>query len=190
MSLTRIGILVVVLVAAVGATFALFQIVDDRAAPPIIIEDAAANLPVVVDVRGAVATPGVYELAPGARVQDAITAAGGLAANADLSTINLARRLRDGEVIHFALVPEPGASPPAVAPVADDDANTPTRININTASPEELDLLPGIGEVTAARIIAFREENGPYHSVDDLILVEGISANIVAAFRDLVTTAP
>ena len=76
--MTRIGLAVVALVAAVAAVYALFQALDERSAPPIVIEDAAANLPLVVEVRGEVEAPGVYELSPGARLQDAITAAGGL----------------------------------------------------------------------------------------------------------------
>ena len=105
-----------------------------------------------------------------------------------LSTVNLARRLRDGEVVFFAVIPEPGATPAAVP--ASTSNTAAARININTASAAELDLLPGVGEVTAARIIAFREENGPFRSVDDLVLVEGISAKTVGGLRDLVTTAP
>ncbi len=80
MSVTRIGLAVVALVAAVAAVYAIFQALDERSAPPIIIEDAAANLPLVVEVRGEVEAPGVFALSPGARLQDAIAAAGGLSA--------------------------------------------------------------------------------------------------------------
>lgn len=192
MSLSRVGLIIVALAAAVGGVFAFFRAIDERSAPPILIEDAAATWPVVVDVRGAVIVPGVYELPPGARVQDAVAAAGGLAADADLSTINLARRLRDGEVVAVADQAASLASP-IVAPLGGDteltDAAAP-KININLASADELEQLPGIGETLAARIVAFRDERGPYRSVDDLIHVDGISMRTIEALRNLVTTAP
>ena len=177
-------------IAAVAAAYALFRALDERSAPPIVIEDAAASHPVVVDVRGAVETTGVYELPPGARVQDAITAAGGLANVADLSTINLARRLRDGEVVTVLERPASGNTP-TVASLADASNETSRpRININTATAEELDVLPGVGEVTAARIIAYRDQNGPFRTVDDLIHVEGIADRSIDALRDMVTIGP
>jgi competence protein ComEA len=193
MNVTRIGLAIALLVAAVAGVYALFRALDDRSAPPIVIEDAVATQPIVVDVRGAVQTPGVYELPPGARMQDAVAAAGGLADSADLSTVNLARRLRDAEVIVVAEIPSPGSTPApnsAPNPNATDTAAQPARININTATAAELEALPGVGEVTAGRIIAFREENGPFRSVDDLIHIQGISAGMIDDFRPLVTTGP
>jgi competence protein ComEA len=193
MSVTRIGSAVVALVAAVAAVYAIFQALDERSAPPIIIEDASANLPVVVEVRGEVEAPGVYALSPGARLQDAIAAAGGLSEEADLSTVNLARRLRDGELIVILALPVPGSTPVLrtggadVAPAAEDSQG---RININTATAEELEALPSIGEVIATRIIEYREQNGPFRSVDDLIHVQGISDETIDEFRHLVTTSP
>ena len=189
----RIGLAVVALVAAVAAVYALFQALDERSAPPIVIEDAAATLPVVADVRGEVEAAGVYELPPGARLQDAIAAAGGLTEEADLSTLNLARRLRDGELIVILALPAPGSTPMVSAAGADDAANADdprVRININTATAEELEALPGVGEVIATRIIAYREQNGPFRSVDDLIHVEGISDRAIDEFRALVTAGP
>ncbi len=173
--MTRIGLAVVALVAAVAAVYAIFQALDERSAPPIVIEDAAANLPLVVEVRGEVEAPGVFTLLPGARLQDAIAAAGGLSEEADFSTVNLARRLRDGELVVILALPVPGSTP--VHPTDGIDnasaAEDPrARININTATAEELEALPSIGEVIAARIIGYREENGPFRSVDDLIHVQ------------------
>jgi competence protein ComEA len=191
-SLTRAAAVIVAIVAAVAAAYVVYRAIDERSAPPIVIADAESTLPVVVDVRGAVAAPGVYELRPGARTKDAIAAAGGLADKADLSTVNLARRLRDGEVIVIAFVPDAGGSPAVV--FAEGGAEGPDRdrprININTASRAELDDLPGIGEVMASRIVEFRETHGPYRSVDDLIHVQGISAKTIEGFRDQVTTGP
>ena len=193
MSVTRIGLAVVALVAAVAVVYAVFQALDERSAPPIIIEDASANLPVVVEVRGEVAAPGVYALSPGARLQDAIAAAGGLSEEADLSTVNLARRLRDGELIVILALPVPGSTPvlrTGGADVAQAAEDSQARININTATAEELEALPSIGEVIATRIIEYREQNGPFRSVDDLIHVQGISDETIDEFRHLVTTSP
>ncbi len=193
MSLTRIGLAVVALVAAVAAVYAIFQALDERSAPPIVIEDASANLPLVVEVRGEVVAPGVFELSPGARLQDAIRAAGGLSNEADLSTVNLARRLRDGELLVILALPASGSTPvlPAVGVEDAVSAENPgARININSATAEELEALPSIGEVIAARIIAYREQNGPFRSVDDLIHVEGISDRTIDEIRNLVTVGP
>jgi competence protein ComEA len=191
MSLARIGLVVVALVAAVAGAYALYRAVDERSGPPIVIEDAAATLPIVVEVRGAVETAGVYELPPGARVQDAVAAAGGLAELADLATVNLARRLRDGEVVVIFDLPGPGTTPhPGASTGEASSESSSSRININTATAEELEVLPGVGEVTAARIIGHREQNGPFRSVDDLIHVQGISDRTIDGFRDLVTVGP
>ncbi len=193
MSVTRIGLAVVALVAAVAAVYAIFQALDERSAPPIFIEDAAANLPVVVEVRGEVEAPGVYALSPGARLQDAIAAAGGLSKEADLSTVNLARRLRDGELVVILALPAPGSTPvlPADGVGNSSAAEDPRAgININTATAEELEALPSIGEVIATRIIAYREQNGPFRSVDDLIHVEGVSDRTIDEIRNLVTVGP
>lgn len=188
--LTRIGLAIVAVAAAIALAFVLFRGIDERSAPPIVIEDAAATRPIVVDVRGAVAKPGVYELPAGARVQDAVNASGGLSEDADLSTVNLARRLRDGEMVRVAaMAPNAGTPSPGLAAVSGPNTGGgAAKININTATADELDTLPGVGPVTAARIIEFREQHGPYRSIDDLIHVQGISTRTVEGFRDLVTT--
>jgi competence protein ComEA len=190
MNLTRIGLIIAAFVATVVAVYALFRAIDDRTAPPIVIDDSVADVPIWVDVRGAVGQEGVYELPAGARIQDAINAAGGLAPDADLATINLARRLRDGEVLVIARLGA-GLGTPSITNEEEVGADGGgSRININTATVEELDLLPGIGEVTAQRIIDFREQNGPYRSVDDLVLVRGISSRMVNDLRSLITVGP
>jgi competence protein ComEA len=190
LSVTRIGLAVVALVVGIAAVYALFQAFDERSAPPIVIEDAAAILPVVIEVRGEVATPGVYELSPGTRLQDAITAAGGLTENADLSTLNLARRLRDGELIVIMARPVPGSTPTDAINGGAAAEDPGAKININFATADELEALPGVGEVIAARIVAYREQYGLFRSVDDLIHVEGISDRAIDEFRELVTTGP
>lgn len=194
LSLTRVGLIVVALMLSVGSVYALFRAIDQRSAPPIVIEDAAATFPIVVEIRGAVESPGVYELPAGARVVDAVDQAGGFAANADLSTVNLARRLRDGEAIAFQEIPVVPVTTPDDSPrttgAKDSEGESAGPINVNRATVDELIALPGIGEVTAQRIVDFREEHGPYRSIDDLVHVQGISTNTIENLRDLVTVAP
>ena len=131
---------------------------------------------VVVDVAGAVRRPGVIELPAGARVIDALDAAGGALPRADTTPLNLARVLLDGEQV---LVPVRGRSPavPGAAP-----AGTSTTVNLNTATVEQLDTLPGIGPVLAQRILDWRTANGGFASVDQLLEVSGIGD---ATFADL-----
>jgi competence protein ComEA len=126
-------------------------------------------------------------------VQDAVQAAGGLDETADLSTINLARRVRDGEVIVIAALPVSSAATDVVSKSDDtgnNASNPDAKVNINAATESELEALPGIGKVIAQRIVAFRDANGPFHSVDDLIQIDGISTRTVESLRDLVTTGP
>jgi competence protein ComEA len=190
LSLSRVTLIIVAFAAGIVGTYVVFRALDEGAAPPIVIEDAAATRPVVVDVRGAVVEPGVFELPPTARIQDAVNAAGGLTADADLSLINLARRLRDGEIVLIATVPAfatPGVMPDQPETSSGSDSG---KVNINTATATELEQLPGIGEVIAGRIVAFREEHGPFRSVNDLIHVDGISAKTIDRLKDLVTIGP
>ena len=152
---------------------------------------------IVVDVVGAVRVPGVVTLPADARVVDAIEAAGGATAGADLVRLNLAAQLTDGARV---AVPRLGEPPPAVDPnaviggadpgpgTAGVDGTDPAGpINVNTASAEELEELPGIGPTLAAAIVEDRERNGPFTSVDDLNRVPGIGEGRLAPLRDLVT---
>jgi competence protein ComEA len=138
-------------------------------------------------VSGAVNQSGVYSLPPDSIVQDAITAAGGTAADADLNRVNLAQVLHDGDQIH---VPRIGEVPTS-APVDSDGGNDPVvpsgPININTATQAEFESLPGIGPAIAQRIIDYRETNGPFTSIDQLQNVSGIGPAIFDQIKDLVT---
>lgn len=138
----------------------------------------------LVDVAGWVRQPGVYEFAAGARVIDAIEAAGGARPGAQLTALNLAAPLVDGTQI---LVPKEGEA--AMAPVAGSGTpgSTGTLVNINTASATELEALPGIGEVIAQRIVDFRTQNGPFTSVEQLLDVSGIGDAILGSIQELVT---
>lgn len=193
MSLTRIGLAIVAIVAAVVIVFAAVRAIDERTAPPIIIDNALVQPGIVVDLRGEVAKPGVYELPAGSRLDDAIVAAGGLTEDADLTQLNLATRLQDGSIVTVSGTAALSPSDPADTGSPD---NNPTEIergalvNLNTASAEELESLPEVGEVTADRIIEYRETNGPFRSIDDLVHVQGISTRTIDGLRDLVTTGP
>jgi len=139
----------------------------------------------VVQVTGAVARPGVYSLPAGSRVGDAIKAAGGYSTDVDPraaeTALNLAARLQDAESI---VVPRRGETVPGSG--AATDSEPPGLVDLNTASSAELDALPGIGPVTAAKIIASREQL-PFTSVDDLVSRKLVSASTLAKFRDQVT---
>ncbi|GAA3531267.1 hypothetical protein AFL01nite_17610 [Aeromicrobium flavum] len=144
---------------------------------------ASPGAELVVDVAGKVRRPGIVTLPPGSRVHEAITAAGGLKGKADTTGLNLARVLNDGEQV---VVGGPsGAAPPAVA---GGPSGTPAAlVNLNTADLVALDELPGVGPVTAQAIVSWREENGPFRSVEDLLDVKGIGEATLAELRDLVS---
>lgn len=131
-----------------------------------------------VHVLGAVERPGLYVLDLDSRLVDAVAAAGGTTDDADLAAVNLARILADGEQV---VVPTLGASTDetgAAAPPGDD------RVDLNTADQAALETLPRIGPALAERIIAWREENGRFQSVDDLLAVPGIGEKLLAGIRD------
>ena len=138
---------------------------------------------VVVDVAGWVRRPGVYEFTEGARVIDAIDAAGGARPGALLQALNLAAPLADGTQI---LVPREGQEGVAPPPVTG-GAVAGGLINVNTAAATELEELPGVGEVIAQAIVDYRTENGSFTSVDQLLDVSGIGDATLENIRDLVT---
>jgi competence protein ComEA len=132
----------------------------------------------VFDVAGAVRRPGLHRLAQGTRVADAVAAAGGATAKAELTLVNLAAPLADGEQI---VVPVRGS---ATAAAGGSAATAP--LDLNSATPEQLDGLPGIGPATAAKIVAYRQAHGPFHSVDELDAVPGIGPARIEQLKGLV----
>jgi len=140
---------------------------------------------IVVDVAGWVRQPGVYEFHQGDRVIDAIRRAGGGKPRADLTAINLAALLTDGQQI---VVWRTGAAHGGGAPGGSgSNQGVQAIINLNTASLDELETLPGIGPALGQRIIDYREQHGPFHSVDDLLNVSGIGEKRLADLRPKVT---
>lgn len=146
--------------------------------------------PIQVHVAGAVVRPGVYDLPEGARVLDAVEAAGGFVAEADKNALNLAARVEDGarlDIPYLAgFVPEE-ESGFVVVTEGTPASKTADLVNINTASVEELDQLPGIGPTIAQRIVAYREQYGPFASIEDIVNVSGIGQATYNQIKDLIT---
>jgi competence protein ComEA len=151
-------------------------------APTALPTSTPTPAPVRCHVTGAVAAPGVYTLLPAASVNDALQAAGGPSIDADLEGINLAAEVQDQQQV---FVPRR-----LWVPARADGLTVPQLVNINTADEETLETLPGIGPALAGRIIAYREDNGPFIGVDDLVLVKGIGDATLEKLRPWITTGP
>jgi competence protein ComEA len=146
--------------------------------------------PIRVYVSGAVRQPAVYEFPRGSIIQDAVSAAGGPADDADLDQINLALELQDQQQIH---VPRQGESnpPPAVSGGGSGSGETTgTPININTATAAELEMLPGIGSKRAQQIVEYREANGPFATIEEIQNVQRIGPATFEGFKVLITVGP
>ncbi|MBA2277089.1 MAG: ComEA family DNA-binding protein [Chloroflexia bacterium] len=188
----RLQRVVLALVLGLLVTASVVLLFNRRDTPSFVIVPSTVEATIAVQIGGAVATPGVVNLPAGARMIDAIDAAGGLSAAADVSQLNLAARLADAQRLDIPrLTPSPEATRVSSSTPTDPSTELTdpgdTRINVNTAEVVELETLPGIGPVLAARIIAYRGEHGPFQTVDDLDAVQGISATMVEELRPLVT---
>jgi competence protein ComEA len=196
------------------ATGVLFVVARRPPGSPVRLLPPPTQAPVRAYVLGAVQSPGVYPLPRGSIVQDALNAAGGPTRNADVSQLNLAQVVKDGDRID---VPEvPPTAPPTLTPVptvtvgpgtpSPTPADTPTsppvpttsrtqaasgaKININTATLAELDQLPRIGPAIAQRIIDYRTTNGPFGRIEDIMNVRGIGPATFDQIKDLITVGP
>ncbi|WP_343571850.1 ComEA family DNA-binding protein [Mycobacterium sp.] len=212
----RAGAVTLGAVAAIAVLVTIFTLMREQPAPvasaklPAVDMAASAsrnlnpsarpNQPVVVSVVGLVHAPGLVTLAPGARVADALKAAGGTTDGADTIGLNMARQVDDGEQIVVGIAPAQGqpavlgssVSPGSKAPGPTSSASRPAKggptqlINLNTASVQQLDTLPGVGPVMAAAIVAWRGANGKFTSVEQLGEVDGIGPGRLEKLRPLV----
>jgi competence protein ComEA len=214
----RAGAIALAAVAAIAVLVTVFTLMREQPAPVMSAKlppvDMAATAsrspspgpsarpdqPVVVSVVGLVHTPGLVTLAPGARIADALKAAGGSTDGADTMGLNMARQVDDGEQIVVGIAPVKGqpavlgssVSPGSAAPGTPSSTPRPAKgapsalINLNTATVEQLDTLPGVGAVRAAAIVAWRKAHGKFTSVDQLGEVDGIGPGRLEKLRPLV----
>lgn len=172
---------------------ALFLVTRLPAGRPVALQPPPTEAPIEVHVIGAVLRPGVYLFTDGSRVQDAITAAGGLTTDANTEGINLAAKLEDGQQLN---IPGGGGvantAPQATAAfrvLTGAVTATPSTelININTASATELEALPGIGPTLAQRIVDYRTQHGPFQTIEDIMNVAGIGPAVFDQIQGLIT---
>lgn len=205
-----IGITMTVLAfVIIGASVLAIWLYDRGREATILIEDPVQSTSVVVSIAGAVATPGLYELPGGSRVQHVLDAAGGVLPEADLAAVNPAVRLQDGEqivipavaAVNDADIPVADPATPTGAPMAisssvpdsvsgaatGDEAAT---IDINSADQDDLEQLPGIGPAKAEAIVAYRDEHGPFETIDELAEVDGISEEMVDDLSPYIRAGP
>jgi competence protein ComEA len=184
------AVLSAALVGAVAVSLTVL-LVRRPEAPRIVVQPPAATRPIasppvperlVVHVSGEVIAPGVYQLPVGARIDDALKAAGGSTESGDIHRLNLAARLADGQQI---------VVPKRISPLLEASASvpspTPGPINLNAASVAELDRLPGVGPVTAQRIVAYREQHGPFTSIEQLRQANLVNTATFEKIKELVS---
>ncbi|HWJ08557.1 MAG TPA: helix-hairpin-helix domain-containing protein [Nocardioides sp.] len=207
-ALAPVHVAVVALVVALGLAVTTWWVVRDDPAPavaPVAAEPVEPLVPaptasggasppaeeggaVTVDVAGKVRRPGIVVLDEGARVTDAVEAAGGARQGVDLTSLNLARLLVDGEQVLVGARGAPSGAAGAAGPAGEAGAGLPgTPVNLNLATEAELEALPDVGPVTAQSIIDWREERGGFTSVDELLEVDGIGEKTLARLAPLVT---
>ena len=176
---------VVVLLALVVAGKVLLQPARPAVPPPVRVAKSSAvhvSVPkLFVNVVGAVRRPGLYRLQDGSRVADAVIRAGGPTPKAQIELLNLAARIADGEQI---VVPRRGLAGPAAAAAGAPVAVGP--VHLNSATMEQLDALPGVGPVTAQKILDYRQQHGAFGSVDELDAISGIGPARLEQLRGLV----
>jgi len=183
LKLIGFGILIGLLCSAL-----ILVVANPRQVQSGIILPTQISTEITVFVTGEVNSPGTYSLPPSSRIQDAIKLAGGWTAQADQTALNLASILIDGQGIY---VPAIGEDPPRDPSI---DRFTPVvsggKIDINTATVEMLDNLPGIGPSKAEQIIAYRQNNGVFDTIEDILKVPGIGPSIFEQIQDLITVSP
>ncbi len=154
---------------------------EESSAKDVRTEEVSADAVIYVDVCGEVNTPGVYCLPERSRVYDAIVAAGGTTDKADTTSVNQARLLTDGEQLIISSAEEKIKNETS-------QAESDGLVNINTADADTLCTLPGIGEVKAAEIISYRQQNGSFQNIEDLMQVPGIKEALFEGLKDKIKT--
>ncbi|MGA7192267.1 MAG: helix-hairpin-helix domain-containing protein [Anaerolineales bacterium] len=172
------------------------------AGQPVTLEAAPTQAPIEIQIIGDVVKPGVYALPDGSRVQDAVDAAGGLEADADSNSVNLAARLEDGQQINIpslggsSVVSTVSTPTPLFRVISTSTPSTSATttsgslVNINTATAQQLDALPGIGPVTAQSIITYRQQHGPFQHIEDIMNVPGIGPITFDNMQNKITVGP
>jgi competence protein ComEA len=187
--LEKIVLILIGVLAGLAASGILWLAASPPRGQAVTLRPAPTTVPLVVQVRGAVLRPGVYELPPGSRVKDAIEAAGGFLADANTEKINLASSVADGQEI---VVPNLSETLDGVGgEVPTEEGTTETEspsylIDINYATAEELETLPGIGPTLALRIVQYREEHGPFQTIEDIMNVSGIGQATFEKIKDYI----
>lgn len=182
-----------ILIGLLAAGLILLISAPSLSAPILILPTPTSSL-IAVHISGQVDSPGVYYLAPGSRVQDALLAAGGCTEQADVDQINLAARLNDGQKLYIPAKGEAlNASNPVQTPLPNTSSKeTPAIVDLNLASQQELESLPGIGPSKASDIIAYRQKNGRFDTIEEIQNVPGIGAALFEKIRPyiIVTNSP
>jgi competence protein ComEA len=201
LQLGPVHLAVVAVVAALAVGLAAWWAVRDQAEPVPLAPVTTAGSPeplasvqptsetaeLVVDVAGKVRKPGIAVLPAGSRVVDALEAAGGARRGVDLTSLNLARQVIDGEQILVGVAPVPGVAGTLGASPSGGGSGGGSLVNLNTADQATLETLPGVGPVTAESILAWRTDNGGFTAVDELLEVDGIGEATLADLAPLVT---
>jgi competence protein ComEA len=212
----RAGVIGLGVVGAVAVLVTVFTLLNDEPPPvasaklpPVQMVSSASpttgapaptpDADVVVSVVGLVKQPGLVTLAPGKRISDALDAAGGPLGGADLVGLNMARKVADGEQIVVGIASPPGTAPVMassistspggegkIPPVSENETAPRELVDLNTATLEQIETLPGVGPVTAAAIVAWRDANGGFANVEQLGEVDGIGPARLAKLHDLV----
>lgn len=180
--LALIGILISGLIYGIYNHFNQAEEIEILDVSPSLVK-TSEGMPLLVHLSGAVLNQGVFKLKPGSRIVDAVNAAGGALPDADLAAVNLAQEIKDGIKILIPFKKKPGG----IAQAGPSGTSSNGSININSANDSELQKIPGVGKVTAGRIIDYRKTSGGFSSVDDLTKVKGIGKKTLEKIREYVT---
>lgn len=175
----RLALLLISLATVLGLGFIAWR----NLSPPKISENSEETS-LVIQIDGAVNSPGIYQVTPGTRIFEALELAGGVREDAQTEALNLALPVYDGQRIS---IPSSFAPSPEEKATVSQVPSAFQLVNVNTASQKDLEFLPGIGEVIAQRIIEYREQNGAFSRPDDLLKVKGIGEKKLEAIKNLIT---